>query len=81
MERAAWTPTFVNRQPAGICCQDSGNSNWGSEITWRGGDGRDVGRRFQKEGTFMWMYDKLNWYCKALINQLEINNCFKKRER
>ena len=27
------TPTFVNRQPVGICCYDSGNSNWGSIIT------------------------------------------------
>ena len=26
------------------------------------------------------MYDKLNWYCKAVINQLEINNFKKERE-
>ena len=28
----AHTLTYVNRQPAGICC-DSQNSNWGSVIT------------------------------------------------
>ena len=27
----------------------------------------------------MWMYDKSNQYCKAIINQLKINNCQKKK--
>ena len=26
-------------------------------------------------GQFMWMYDKSNQYCKAMINQLKRNNC------
>ena len=83
----ACTPTFVNRQPAGICCQDSGNSNSGTVITQRGGDAWDVGGRFQSwghtyiYGSFMWMYDKSNRYCKAVINQLEINNCLLKKKK
>ena len=28
----------------------------------------------------MWMYDKSSQYCKAMINQLKINNCQKKSE-
>ena len=27
----------------------------------------------------MWMYDKSSQYCKAMINQLKINNCQKKK--
>ena len=30
-------------------------------------------------GSFAWMYDKSNRYCKAVINQLEINNCLLKK--
>ena len=29
----------------------SGNSNWGSVTTWRGGAGRELGGRFKREGT------------------------------
>ena len=83
----ACTPTYVNRQPVGISCQDSGNSNSGTVITQRGGDAWDVGGRFQSwghtyiYGSFVWMYDKSNRYCKAVINQLEINNCLLKKKR
>ena len=28
----------------------------------------------------MWMYDKSNQYCKAMVNQQKINNCLKKGE-
>ena len=47
--------TYVNKIASRNLLYDSGNSNWGSEITWRVGDGRDVGGRFEKEGTFMWI--------------------------
>ena len=30
-------------------------------------------------GSFAWMYDKSNRYCKAVINQLEINNYLLKK--
>ena len=30
-------------------------------------------------GSFAWMYDKSNRYCKAVINELEINNCLLKK--
>ena len=30
-------------------------------------------------GSFAWMYDKSNRYCKAVINELEINNYLLKK--
>ena len=52
----------------------------GSVITWRGGNGRDVRRRFKREGTHVHprfipvdVGQKSNQYCKAIINQLKIN--------
>ena len=49
-------------------------------ITWRGGNGRDVRRRFKREGTHVHpqfipvdVRKKSNQYCKAIINQLKIN--------
>ena len=35
---------------------DSGNSNWGSVTTWRAGKGWDVGRRFKKESTYVYLW-------------------------
>ena len=35
----------------GICCYDSGNSNQGSVATQGSGMGREVGGRFEREGT------------------------------
>ena len=46
-----------------------------------------MGGRFQSwghtyiYGSFVWMYDKSNQYCKAVINELEINNCLLKKKR
>ena len=36
------------------------------------GDSRARGHTYIY-GSFVWMYDKSNRYCKAVINQLEIN--------
>ena len=35
---------------------DSGNSNWGSVITKKGGNGWEVGRRFKREGTYVHLW-------------------------
>ena len=40
----------------GICCYDSGNSNWGSVATQRGGMGREEGGRFEREGTYVYLW-------------------------
>ena len=46
-----------------------------------------MGGRFQSwghtyiYGSFVWMYDKSNRYCKSVINQLEINNCLLKKKK
>ena len=46
-----------------------------------------MGGRFQSwghtyiYGSFVWMYDKSNRYCKAAINQLEINNFLLKKKK
>lgn len=49
-------------------------------ITWRGGNGWDVRRRFKRDGTHVhpWFIpadvrQKSNQYCQAIINQLKIN--------
>ena len=41
--------------------------------TWEE-DSRARGQRYTY-GEFILMYDKSNQYCKAMINQLNINNC------
>jgi len=66
-------------------CKTAWLFQWeGSVITWRGGNGRDVRRRFKREGTHVHpqfipvdVRKKSNQYCKAIINQLKINK-FKK---
>jgi len=37
----------------------SGNSNRGSVLTYRGGVGREMGRRFKREGiyVYLWLID------------------------
>ena len=34
----------------------SGNSNRGSVSTWRGGMGRETGRRFRREGIYVYLW-------------------------
>ena len=59
---------------------DSGNSNQGSVTTSSGGKGWEVGQRFKKEGTdvYLWLihvdvWQKSNQYCKAIILQCKTN--------
>ena len=51
MERVAWRHTLphVNSQPVGDGCM-TGNSNPGSVITQRGGNGLEVGGSFKRRG-------------------------------
>ena len=39
-----------NQTTSGKLLSDSGNSNWGCLIAYRGGNGRDMGGRFKREG-------------------------------
>ena len=55
-----------------ICCI-SGKSNWGSVIAERGGKGWEVGGRFKREGTYVYLWlihvdvwQQSNQYCKAI---------------
>ena len=64
---------------------DSGNSDWGSITTWRGGKAWEVGGSFKREGTdaHLWLihvavWQKSNQYYKAIILQLKINKMLKK---
>ena len=56
----------------------SGNSNRGSVSTWRGGMGREMGGRLQREGiyVYLWLIHVEVWqktakFCKAIILQLK----------
>ena len=81
MRRVAWKHTpYVKQRANGNFLYDSGNSNWGSATTQRGEKGREVGGRFKKEGTFVYLWlihvnvwQKSNQYCKGIILQLKIN--------
>ena len=64
---------------------DSGNSNWGSVTIQRGVMGREVGWRFKREGTYVYLWlihvdvwQKPTRFCKAII--LQLKSKFKKRE-
>ena len=39
----------------GILLYVSGNSNRGSVSTWRGGMGQEMGRRFKREGIYVYI--------------------------
>ena len=58
---------------------DSGNSNWGSVTTSRGGMEWEVGGRFKREGSYVYLWlihdvwQKPTQYCKVVILQLKIN--------
>ena len=56
METVIWKHSllpYVKLIANGNLLYDSGNSNQGSETTWRGGMWREVGRRFNREGTYV----------------------------
>ena len=78
------TLPHVNRQPAGICCMTQ-SSNRYSVTTERGGMGWEVGGRFKRKGTYvyLWLIHVAVWQkptqnCKVVILQLKINKFFKK---
>ena len=43
----AYMPTYVNRQPMGICCMTQGNTNQGSVLQAHNLDGVGVDKRWQ----------------------------------
>ena len=77
------TLSHVKQTANGNFLYDSGNSNWGSVTTYRGGIGREVGGSFKKEGTYVYLWlihahvwQKPTQYHKAIILQLKINIFF-----
>ena len=70
--------TICKQTASGRLLYNSGNSNQGSGITQRGGNGREMGGRLKREGTHvhLWLMpvdvcQKSNQYYKAIINQLK----------
>ena len=45
---------YVKQMANGNLLYGSGNSNRGSESTWRGGMGREMGWRFKTEGIYIY---------------------------
>ena len=73
------TYTTICKIDSGNLLSDSGNSNQDSMTTQRGGRGSDVGGRFKREETYvyLWLIHVDKWqkptqYCKATILQLKI---------
>ena len=70
-------------------CERACLFQWGgSVITWRGGNGQDVRRRFKREGTHVYprfipvdVRQKSHQYCKAIRNQWKINKLKKNQLR
>lgn len=77
----AWTKEWGNLRNEHNTCETAWLFQWeGSVITWRGGNGRDVRRRFKREGTHVYprfipvdVRQKSHQYCKAIRNQWKIN--------
>ena len=68
-------------QPVKTCCMLQGAQIWCSVIAQRGEMGWEVGGRFKREGTnvYLWLihadvWQKLTQYYKVIILQLKINN-------
>ena len=75
MERVPWkhTLTYVKQIASGNLLYDSGNSNWGSVTTQRGGMWQEVEGRLLRKGTSIWMYGRSQLNI-VIILQLKINN-------
>ena len=58
MERGTWKLKlpYVRQIASGNLLYDPGNSNRGSVTIWRGGMGREMGGRFKKEGTYVYLW-------------------------
>ena len=70
---------YVNRQPMGIFCMMQGTQNWCYVTTWSGEIGKEVGRWFEREGTYVYLWliyvdvcQKPSQYGKVIILQLKI---------
>ena len=73
----ACTLPYVERRASGELLYDAGNSAWYFVTTERGGIGLEVGGRFKREGTnvYLWLihvdvWQKSTQHCKALVLQL-----------
>ena len=73
-----YTLTYVKQIASGNLLYDSGNSNRGSVTTYRGRMGREMGGRFWREGThvYLWLIHVDVWqnpsqYCKVIILQFK----------
>ena len=80
MERVTGKLTlpYVKQTADGNLLNDSGNSNWGSVRTLKGGVGRQVGGKFKREGTYVYLWlshvdvwQKPAQFCKAIILPLK----------
>ena len=50
------TLTYVKYRANGNLLYGSGNSKRGSVSGWRGGMGREMGGRFKREGTYVYLW-------------------------
>ena len=80
-----YTLPYLKQRASGNLFDDVGSSNQALCDNLRGGIGWKVGGRFQREGTYvyLWLIHADVWqkpiqYCKAIILQLKINK-FKKK--
>ena len=64
---------YVKWIVSGNLLYDSGNSNWGSVTTQRGGMWQEVEGRLLRKGTSIWMYGRSQLNI-VIILQLKINN-------
>ena len=48
--------TYVTSIANGTLLHGSGNSNWGSASTLRGGMGQEMGGRFKREGIYVYLW-------------------------
>ena len=83
-----YTLPYTKQTASGNLLYDTGSSNQGSVTTQRGGMGWEVGGRFKREGTYVYLWlihvaiwKKLTQYCKAIILQLKINKLKKKQKK
>ena len=74
------------KQTVRICCVTRGAQTQCSVTTERGRMRREVGGKFKREGTYVYLrlihldvWQKSTQYCKAIVFQLKINKYFKKK--
>ena len=69
-----YTLPYVKQVASGNLLHDAGSSHWSSATTEKGGKGREVGGRFRREGTYVYLWlihadglQKQTQYCKTII--------------